>query len=147
MGWVGKSEPPQTDHQGSSYDQAASREHPDVSASSDHKCRDRRPKLQDPDAQGQGSRLPKLRELPHAHPVLLRQARPLPTIIPEEGHGKVELRAVNFQRDVGVTFEIGLDGEWQEIARATADSEGAATTVIAPRIAHGLSSAVIRARQ
>src|SRR5690606_18098901 len=51
----------------------------------DHKCRDRRPKLQDPDAQGQCSRLPKLRELPHAHPVLLRQARPLPTIIPEEG--------------------------------------------------------------
>src|SRR5690606_22429882 len=45
MVWVGKSEPPQTDHQGSSYDQAASREHPDVSASSDHKCRDRRPKL------------------------------------------------------------------------------------------------------
>src|SRR5690554_2533471 len=85
MVWVGKSEPPQTDHQGSSYDQAASREHPDVSASSDHKCRDRRPKLQDPDAQGQCSRLPKLRELPHAHPVLLRQARPLPTIIPEEG--------------------------------------------------------------
>src|SRR5487761_1978147 len=67
--------------------QAASGKPADVFAPSHHQRRDGRIELENPEHQIGGLRLPQLPKLPDSHPVLLRKAQPLPTMIREETKG------------------------------------------------------------
>jgi hypothetical protein len=83
--WMGEPQPAQAVDQSGADVEVALGEHPDVSAASDHQRGDGGIELEDSDDQIQRTRLLQLRELPDSHPVLLRQAQPLPIMKPEEG--------------------------------------------------------------